>query len=169
MIRSYGREKEWCATHSPSQTVYTDSHLSDLWMPTLHPLVTAPTAPFAPWRPALLFSHILHCAWNTGAPGPLVILTLSIYNPCIPGMWTATRIIKRNSIGLGGWMLLFDTSKLLFLDLLKLTLQNLATCKGHWSDILANHHSYWSHSHCSNVINNNEKVQIGPSDGHEWE
>lgn len=81
MIRSYSREKEWCATHSPSQTVYTDSHLSDWWMPTLHPLVTAPTAPFAPWRPALLFSHILHCAWNTEAPGPLVILTLSIYNP----------------------------------------------------------------------------------------
>lgn len=52
-----------------------------------------------------------------------------------------------------------NTSKILFPGLLKLTLQTLATCKGHWSDILENHHSYWSHSPHPNVINSNEKVQ----------
>lgn len=114
--------------------------LSDLWMPlTQMPTLKLHSTLCAPWLqhppPPLLFEG-LHCYSPTSCsvPGTQDAQTisnsgLSIYNACIPGVWTATRIIKGNMTGLGRQMLLFNTSKTLVLDLLRCTLQTFATCR----------------------------------------
>lgn len=125
------------------------------------PLVTAPTTPFALWWLAPLFFHTLHCAWNTEGTQTICISDSFHIHTCIPGVWTATRIIKRNMISLGRWMLLFYVSKVLFFVLLKLPVQTLVTCKGHRSDILENHHSCRYpplHPATPNAVNNNKEV-----------